>query len=144
MFDLWSSCCHAGGAYRQKYPNRTRKWLRWRGPAAVVNDRPVISSERERPTSTNPQMSDSNKNLVVSPRWVLYSKLDWPTDRLRIRLRLYHVTDCLSTFAYPARSFEDAATLRRHNTRLLRNLWSCNEWVWSLMLTTAEALACTG
>jgi hypothetical protein len=22
-----------------------------------------------------------NKDLVVSPRWVLYSKTDWPTDR---------------------------------------------------------------
>jgi hypothetical protein len=36
---------------------------------------------RQRLTSTNPQLSDSNKNLVVSPRWVLYSKTDWPTDR---------------------------------------------------------------
>jgi hypothetical protein len=25
---------------------RTRKWLLWRGPAAIVNDRPVLSSER--------------------------------------------------------------------------------------------------
>jgi hypothetical protein len=24
---------------------------------------------------------DSNKNLIVSPRWVLYSKTHWPTDR---------------------------------------------------------------
>jgi hypothetical protein len=24
---------------------------------------------------------DSNKNMVVSPRWVLYSKTDWPADR---------------------------------------------------------------
>jgi hypothetical protein len=23
----------------------------------------------------------SNKNLVVSPKWVLYSKTDWPADR---------------------------------------------------------------
>jgi hypothetical protein len=23
----------------------------------------------------------SNKDLVVSPKWVLYSKTDWPTDR---------------------------------------------------------------
>jgi hypothetical protein len=40
-----------------------------------------FSRQRERPTSTNPQLSDSNKNQVVSPRWVLYSKTDWPTDR---------------------------------------------------------------
>jgi hypothetical protein len=39
------------------------------------------SRQRERPTSTNTKLSDSNKNLVVSPRWVLYSKTDWPTDR---------------------------------------------------------------
>jgi hypothetical protein len=25
---------------------RTRKWLRWREPAAIVNDTPVLSSER--------------------------------------------------------------------------------------------------
>jgi hypothetical protein len=25
---------------------RTREWLRWRGPTAIVNNRPVISSER--------------------------------------------------------------------------------------------------
>jgi hypothetical protein len=33
------------------------------------------------PTSTNPQLSESNQDLVVSPRWVLYSKTDWPADR---------------------------------------------------------------
>jgi hypothetical protein len=40
------------------------------------------SRQRERPTSTNPLLSDSNENLVVSPRRVLYSKTDWPTHRL--------------------------------------------------------------
>jgi hypothetical protein len=40
------------------------------------------SRQRERRTATNPQLSDSIKNLVVSPKWVLYSKTDWPTDRL--------------------------------------------------------------
>jgi hypothetical protein len=28
---------------------RTREWLRWLGPEAVVNDRPVLSSERAPP-----------------------------------------------------------------------------------------------
>jgi hypothetical protein len=37
--------------------------------------------QRENPTSTNPQMSDLNKIMVVSPRWVLYSVTDWPNDR---------------------------------------------------------------
>jgi photosystem II stability/assembly factor-like uncharacterized protein len=41
----------------------------------------LSSRQRERPTSTNPQLSDSNKNLVVSPRCVLYSTTDWPADR---------------------------------------------------------------
>jgi hypothetical protein len=43
------------------------------------------------PHQQTPQLSDINKNLVVSPRRVLYSKTDWPTDRLtvgrNIRLR---------------------------------------------------------
>jgi hypothetical protein len=39
------------------------------------------SRQRERPTSTNPQLIDSNTNVVLSPRWVLYSKREWPTDR---------------------------------------------------------------
>jgi hypothetical protein len=38
----------------------------------------LSSRQRQRPTSTNPELSDSNKNLVVSPKWVLYSKTHWP------------------------------------------------------------------
>jgi hypothetical protein len=30
----------------ESYGTRTRKWLRWRGPAAIVTDRSVLSSER--------------------------------------------------------------------------------------------------
>jgi hypothetical protein len=30
----------------ESYGTLTRKWLRWRGPAAIVNDRPILSSER--------------------------------------------------------------------------------------------------
>jgi hypothetical protein len=36
--------------------------------------------QREHSTTTNLQLSDSNKNLVISLRWVLYSKTDRPTD----------------------------------------------------------------
>jgi hypothetical protein len=39
------------------------------------------SRQRGCSKSTNPQLSESNKDLVVSPKWVLYSKTDWPTDR---------------------------------------------------------------
>jgi hypothetical protein len=31
---------------RESHGTRIRKWMRWRGPAAIVNDRPILSSER--------------------------------------------------------------------------------------------------
>jgi hypothetical protein len=31
---------------RESHGTRIREWLRWRGPAAIVNDRPVLSLER--------------------------------------------------------------------------------------------------
>jgi hypothetical protein len=37
--------------------------------------------QRGRPTSTNPQLSDSNKNLVLGPQMGPATKTDWPTDR---------------------------------------------------------------
>jgi hypothetical protein len=55
--------------------SRTRERLRWRGPAAILNDRLVLSSE------SAPHQQTRNKNLVLSPGWVLYTKTDWPTDR---------------------------------------------------------------
>jgi hypothetical protein len=39
-----------------------------------------FSRQRERPTSTSLQLSNSNKDLILSPRWVLYSKTDWSTE----------------------------------------------------------------
>jgi hypothetical protein len=41
------------------------------------------SSSRQggRPISINQQLSDSNKNLVISPRWGLDTKKDWAIDR---------------------------------------------------------------
>jgi hypothetical protein len=60
---------------------RTRKWLRWRGPGALTNNRPVLSSERESPYQQTRNCLTVTKDLVLSPRWVLYSKTDWPTDR---------------------------------------------------------------
>jgi hypothetical protein len=46
----------------------------------IVKDRPVLSSERAAHIK-NPQWSGSNKNLVISSRWGLDTKPDWPTDR---------------------------------------------------------------
>jgi hypothetical protein len=31
---------------RQSHGTRTREWMRWRGPAAIVNHRPILSWER--------------------------------------------------------------------------------------------------
>jgi hypothetical protein len=39
------------------------------------------SRQREHPTSTSLQQSDSNKVVVLGLRWVLLSKTDLPTDR---------------------------------------------------------------
>jgi hypothetical protein len=39
------------------------------------------SRQREHRTTANPQLSDSNKNLVLGPRWVLSIKTDMLTDR---------------------------------------------------------------
>jgi hypothetical protein len=39
------------------------------------------SRQRGRPKATNPQLPNNNKDLVVSPKWVLFSKTDWPADR---------------------------------------------------------------
>jgi hypothetical protein len=45
---------------------RNREWLCWRGPPAVVTDRPVFPSEK-----APHKKPDSNKNLVLDPRWGL-------------------------------------------------------------------------
>jgi hypothetical protein len=53
--------------------------LRWRGPVAYTNDKPV-PCQRGRSKETELQLSKSNKYLAVCPRWVLYSRIDWPTN----------------------------------------------------------------
>jgi hypothetical protein len=50
----------------------------WRGPAAIVNDRPS-SLQRRCSTSTNLQLSD-RKNMVSGPRWGLTPRQIWRTD----------------------------------------------------------------
>jgi hypothetical protein len=40
-----------------------------------------FTCQKGRPTSSNLQLSESNKNLVMGPRWVPDRKTDWPTDR---------------------------------------------------------------
>jgi hypothetical protein len=62
----------------------TQERLRWQEPAAHTENRPVLSSERATHGIKNVtvrRIPYGNKNLVVSPGWVLYTKADWPTDR---------------------------------------------------------------
>jgi hypothetical protein len=40
--------------------------------------------QRGRPISIKPQLSDSNKNLVLGRKWMLDTKIDWPTSRLTV------------------------------------------------------------
>jgi hypothetical protein len=51
----------------ESHGTETRELLRWRGPAAIASEGPP-SHQTERLTSTNPQLSDSNKNLVARHR----------------------------------------------------------------------------
>jgi hypothetical protein len=43
-------------------------------------------------------LSKTNKYLVAGPRWVLYSKINWPTDgrNIRLTLRLHAVYPAVS------------------------------------------------
>jgi hypothetical protein len=40
---------------------------------------PVVT--RNAPTKKKKNKTTTFKHLVASPRWVLYAKTDWPTDR---------------------------------------------------------------
>jgi hypothetical protein len=53
---------------REFQETRTRERLRWQGPAAYTKDRPVLSSEWA-PHKNETVMSNSNKYLVMSPKW---------------------------------------------------------------------------
>jgi hypothetical protein len=53
---------------------RPRARLRWRGPAATVNYRPTLSSERAL------QNNKEKEKLVAGPRCVSDTKTDWPID----------------------------------------------------------------
>jgi hypothetical protein len=65
---------------RETQRARTKDRLRWQGPAAYIKDRPILSSERA-PQERDRNCHTRNKDLVVSLKWVLYSKTDWPADR---------------------------------------------------------------
>jgi hypothetical protein len=55
---------------------RTWEWLRWRGPAAIVNDRPVLSWERMLHKDNDRKGSVAKKSLVVTVKG-LGAKTNW-------------------------------------------------------------------
>jgi hypothetical protein len=51
---------------REYHGTRTRKLMRWQGPAAIVNDRPILSSERKLYKDYARRCSIEKKILAVS------------------------------------------------------------------------------
>jgi hypothetical protein len=57
---------------RKSRGTRTSEWLRWRGPAATVNDRPILSSERILRKDYDSKCLVENKRiLVVILKWLV-------------------------------------------------------------------------
>jgi hypothetical protein len=54
---------------REYQGTRTQERLRWQGPAAYTKDRPVLSSGRAPHKKQDRNCQESNKYLVMSPRW---------------------------------------------------------------------------
>jgi hypothetical protein len=54
---------------REFHGTRTRKWLRWRGPAAIVNNRPVLSSERAPHRDRTETFMNSQTGLDIKTDW---------------------------------------------------------------------------
>jgi hypothetical protein len=52
----------------------TRKWLRWREPAATVNDRSILSSERNRKCSVEKILIVGLKGLVAQKNWLTVNR----------------------------------------------------------------------
>jgi hypothetical protein len=51
---------------RESHVTRTREWLRWRWPVAIVNDRPVLSSKRRPHLKTRKKSLETKIWLWVS------------------------------------------------------------------------------
>jgi hypothetical protein len=64
----------------QSYRTRTRKWPLARASSNCKwQTHPLVREGA--PNQQIRNCPDNDKDLVVSPRWVLYSKIDWPADR---------------------------------------------------------------
>jgi hypothetical protein len=51
---------------REAHGTRTRQRMRWRGPAAIVHDRPILSLERILITTMTAGVQLRKRNLAVS------------------------------------------------------------------------------
>jgi hypothetical protein len=79
MHNLFSTMYYTCKTVKSKHILTAYRWLKQLTMTAI-NDRPVRSSKRA-PPSTKLQMSDSNKTLVLGPRWGLTPGL---TGRLTV------------------------------------------------------------
>jgi hypothetical protein len=82
----------------ESHGSRTSECLRWRGPGAIVNDISVLSSERE--PHINKPATDTNKNQVVSPIPMIYSKRNWPNDGRKPNISLNSDSEELELASY--------------------------------------------
>jgi hypothetical protein len=79
----WASLESETGIYgHESRGTRTWEWLRWRGPAAIVNDTRILSSERMLHEVYNRKCSLGKKLLVVSPNGFV-AKTKWLAANLQ-------------------------------------------------------------
>jgi G:T-mismatch repair DNA endonuclease (very short patch repair protein) len=102
---------------------------------------PVVRErERERESAAHQQTRncDSDKDLVVSPKWVLYSKTDWLTVgrniSLRLRLRMqvspkWEVQTKMEPAVVQSRIERDQTIISELSKFGWRVIVSCN-WLW--------------
>jgi hypothetical protein len=63
--------------FHESRGTRTWEWLRWRGPAATVNDKPILSSERMLHKDYEIKCSVGKQNYCVVSVKELVAKTNW-------------------------------------------------------------------
>jgi hypothetical protein len=63
----------------ESHRTQTSEWLRWWVPAAIVSDRPILSSQRA-PHINKPETVWQQQKYGLEPQMGLDTKTDWPID----------------------------------------------------------------
>jgi hypothetical protein len=118
---------------RKSHGTRTREWLRWRGPAAIVNDRLILSSERMLHKDYDRRCSIEKKKFWP---WVSRGSASRWTDWWLTATRKVNLTLTV-TRAYPvSRSRRQTRTEDSHRPvtveRVFRQSFivNCCNWSW--------------